>query len=255
MPDKDEGTGLSPLARQIMARMGIAPPVRAEETITVVGKNPDRSFPVFKDWWDAPHRGQASEILLGDKTKHPTGVYKNDELAEKLKGLRENPLDKETRTKYPVLGEAWDTVSANHPHMARYVRNLRVKDEPKSGVNGSMGWDAFFGGPDVTVNVGLDKDKAAIMDTLRHELTHVGQQLNWPTYEQNDKNNFSQASYMDRIGEQQAFDLTDELRLKEGRHKPPTMIHSKNDGPTIMKSSKSDVGLYESLLKRLGLGK
>jgi hypothetical protein len=245
-------SGLSPLARQIMARLGIAAPVRAEETVNVTAPNPPHAMENEEKWWKAPHRGQAAEILLGSKTKHPTGVYRDEERVKDVNNYREKALTPELRAKYPNAAAAWDEVTSNHPHITRYVRNFIPTDKQNDSTGGSMRWNMFNGGPDIILN-NTDKPKEELVGTLKHELAHVGQQLNWPTYPENEKHNFGPKEYMARPGELQAFDLSAEEDQKVGRGTPRFIYKdtSENEPGRRYRYEMVEPSIYNILIKRL----
>lgn len=243
---QEKESGLGPLARQIMARLGIAAPVKAEETVDVVAPKNPLKFPESAEWWREPHRGYAEEIILGNKNKPPTGVHMQPKLAESIKQLREAALNPELRKKYPLLGETWDEVAAAHPYITQYVRYLRPEDDPNSIVNGSMRWNTLWGGPDITINMALDKTKPEIATTLKHELAHIGQQLNWPTIEKGKEIQFNRKQdYLERLGEIQAFDLDKERAIKTNKKALPKYIMEKDNAYLPSDS------LYKMLIERI----
>lgn len=151
------------------------------------------------------------QIVLGSESQPPSGMYLAPELKDPA--TRQKKLDSQkVNSRYPNISKAWESVKKMYPYPAASGEGVfvipKVLSWLRPGIN-AVSPSLPFGKEYIGVNPDLEtKSPEEIADTLVHELAHVSQYQNQPTFRSRQKSTKDAAStgYFDRPHESQAFE-------------------------------------------------
>lgn len=175
----------------------------------------------------APTQEQASkvdpqeliDIVLGSETTPPKGMYLDPELNDpakreaRLRSLTVNP-------KFPKIAQAWEGVKKRFPYAAATVDRVivlpSIADRYIAGAAPSLPFDTEYLG----VAPSMERESPeTITDTLLHELAHVSQFQNFPSFMSRRASIRADKPYMERPHEAQAYDVEFANREMENRRR------------------------------------
>jgi hypothetical protein len=172
---KTENAAIAGLASAITSRLGMKPTDRrpqASTEVTVKAPMPSR---------DTPYPPNMDEIMLGTRTKKPTGTWTPDE------PVKTEPPSSYDKPLSPYMQKVWSEVKRDYPYISDGVSvqpSNMMNPNAVANFNGTNGWGEKI--PQGFINVNpeaLISEKYPEYDysLLAHELTHRAQERQWPS--------------------------------------------------------------------------